>query len=87
MTFTYLISKLFGVPILKRSMQGMNVFMHITGKISEESLSFSHIPMNNDHNGTQGTSFKYTVTAVRMNSYDHSVTDGRSKSITLKTTN
>jgi hypothetical protein len=86
MTFTCFILKLYGDHIRKRSMLEMNEYMHIIGKTLEENHNYSRILMNNVLNGTQELSYKYMEMDVRMNSYAHSVMDGKSKSIILRIT-
>lgn len=84
MTFICSTSKLSGVPILKRNMQGMNAFMHIIGKILGENLNNFHILMNSVLIGIQEPLFKYMGMGVRMNSCVLSAMVGKSKSIILK---
>jgi len=86
MIFISSISKQYGDHILKRSMREMNEFMRITGKILEENHNYFHIHMNNVLSGIQEPSYRYMEMDVKMSSYVHSVMDGKSKSITLKTT-
>lgn len=79
------ISRQSGALMQRKSMQEMNEFMHIIGKILEESHRNFLIHRSNVLNGNREHLSRYMAMVVRMSFYDHIAMDGKSKSIIRKT--
>lgn len=87
MTFICSTLRLYGARTLRKSMQEMNEFTHIIGKILEESHNNFLILTNNVLSGNHEHLFRSMEMVVKTNFSVHLVTVGKNKSIILKTIN
>jgi len=86
-TSTCFISKQFGVPTMKTIIREINVFLHIIGKILEESHSSISIRKNSVLTGDRGNLLTTIKMDALMSTSAIIVMAGKNRSITQKSIN
>jgi hypothetical protein len=84
---TCFISKQCGVPIMRIIIKGINVFLHITGRILGENHSFIYTLKTSVWIGALDNSLTITRTDVQMSIDASKAMVGKSKNIILRITN